>query len=115
MVNGAKGSGQPRVTVDLHPDRPDYRGLVTPAGMIVSLEADPSFDAIEEAGGLIVRKDEVHSVLDDMFLVSGEIPRVTPYEVGIRGGMRFTKDTKAWTSDESISDERMVVCNLKGE
>lgn len=103
------------VTVDLHPERPDYRGLVTPAGMIVSLEADPTFDEIENAGGVVQKHDEAHTVLDGFFLASGKIPRVTPYEVGIRGGMRFIKETGAWISDEAIVDERMVVCNLKGK
>lgn len=103
------------VTVDLHPGRPDYRGLVTPAGMIVSLEADPTFDEIENAGGVVQKHDEPHTVLDGFFLASGKIPRVTPYEVGIRGGMRFIKETGAWISDEAIVDERMVVCNLRGK
>lgn len=120
MINAAKvrpGSDtKPQgVAVDLHPDRPDYRGMVTPAGMIVSLEADPSFDEVENAGGVVHKHDELHTVLDGFFLASGKIPRVTPYEVGIRGGMRFMKETGAWVPDEAIVDERMLICNLKGK
>lgn len=125
MINAAKldpngGSNPspsfpPNVTVDVHPDRPEYRGMTTPTGVIISLEADPHFDEIEEAGGVLVKNGELHTVLDDFFLVSGTIPRHTPYEVGIRGGMRFVKSTGAWVSDEMIADERMVVCRLKGK
>jgi 7,8-dihydropterin-6-yl-methyl-4-(beta-D-ribofuranosyl)aminobenzene 5'-phosphate synthase len=58
---------------------------------------------------------EPHTVLDDMFLISGEIPRLTTYETGLRGGLRFESETGKWEVDESISDERFLMCNLKGE
>ena len=114
MINAAKLPGQPRVVVDLHPDRPDLRGMRTPA-FPVSLEPDPTFDEIAAHGGEVVRNAEAHTVLDNMFLISGEIPRVTPYEVGIKGGLRFSEASGEWTSDEAIRDERLVMCNLKGE
>lgn len=120
MINAARiepgASARPRgVTVDLHPERPDYRGMTTAKGTIMSMEADPTFKEIEEVGGIVQKNDELHAVLDGFFLASGRIPRVTPYEVGIRGGVRFTEETGAWSSDEAIEDERMVVCNLKGK
>jgi 7,8-dihydropterin-6-yl-methyl-4-(beta-D-ribofuranosyl)aminobenzene 5'-phosphate synthase len=49
-----------------------------------------------------------------MFLVSGEIPRVTEYETGVKNGIRFEKSTGKWEKDESIIDERFLMCNLKG-
>ena len=120
MINASRiqrgvNTRPPKVIVDVHPDRPDYRGMMTPLGTIVSLEADPEFDDIEEAGGVVVKQSGLHPVLDGFFLTSGAIPRVTPYEVGIRGGMRFSEAEGHWTSDEVIADERMVMCNLKGK
>lgn len=103
------------VVVDVHPDRPDYRGMVTPTGAIVSLEADPTFSEIEAAGGLLRKHDDIHTVLDDFFLVSGHIPRRTPYETGIRGALRYTSSTSEWIPDEIIQDERMVICHLRGK
>lgn len=103
------------VMVDVHPDRPDYRGMTIPSGAIVSLEADPTFAEIEAAGGNLRKEDVSHTVLDDFFLVSGYIPRRTAYETGIRGALRFVSATREWISDESISDERMVICNLRGK
>jgi 7,8-dihydropterin-6-yl-methyl-4-(beta-D-ribofuranosyl)aminobenzene 5'-phosphate synthase len=43
--------GLPPPIVDLHPDRPDQRGTMTPAGTLVLLNPEPTFEAIESAGG----------------------------------------------------------------
>lgn len=103
------------VVVDLHPDRPDYRGMLTPIGAIVSLEADPTFTAIKAAGGRVVTSADVHPVLDGFFLASGGIPRRTDYEVGIRGALRYVEASQTWIPDEAIADERLVMCHLKGK
>jgi 7,8-dihydropterin-6-yl-methyl-4-(beta-D-ribofuranosyl)aminobenzene 5'-phosphate synthase len=116
MITQAKTvspSTNPPVVVDLHPSRPDYRGFMmgeTP----ISMEADPSFEEIATKGGKIERSSVAHTVLDDMFLVSGEIPSVTGYEKGIRNGIRFQEQTGKWEKDEEIMDERFLMCNLKG-
>lgn len=102
-----------KVAVDLHPSRPDYRGFLM-GEKIVSLEADPSFEEIENHGAKLNLNGDAHTVLDDMFLVSGEIPRETSYEQGVKFGMRFDKDEGEWFSDENIADERFLMCNLKG-
>ncbi|KIX00109.1 uncharacterized protein Z518_10246 [Rhinocladiella mackenziei CBS 650.93] len=114
MINEAKSisGGLP---VDLHPNRPTYRGFQGPTGVIVSLERDPTFEEIEAAGAAVLQNDQAHTILDDMFLVSGEIPRVTPYETGFRRGMKFNERTGAWESDELILDERFLMCNIKGK
>ncbi|KAB8071699.1 beta-lactamase-like protein [Aspergillus leporis] len=107
----AKGHFE-QVSVDLHPDRPDYRGLAIGPN-IISLQADPTFEELETAGGVIHKNNGMHTVLDNFFLISGEIPRQTAYENGVKGGMRFDKEEKDWFSDELISDERFLLCNLK--
>jgi 7,8-dihydropterin-6-yl-methyl-4-(beta-D-ribofuranosyl)aminobenzene 5'-phosphate synthase len=98
--------------VDVHPGRPIFRGVDTGA-FVASLEADPTFEELEAAGGTVVKKDEPHTVLDDMFLISGEVPRETEYEVGFPRGVRLDENG-VWIKDELILDERFVVCNLKG-
>jgi len=113
MINEAKGSRK-GLPVDLHPNRPAYRGFLGPAGP-VSLERDPTFEEIEAAGATIIKNDQPHTILDDMFLVSGEIPRVTSYETGFKRGIRFNQDTGSWESDELILDERFLMCNVKGK
>lgn len=117
LIQAAKSStpSAPKsLTVDLHPARPDYRGIMLPTGP-VSLEADPSFAEIEAVGGKVSKNADTHTVLEDMFLVSGEIPRVTSYEEGLKRGIRFSKETGMWEPDEKIADERFVMCNVKGK
>ncbi|KAF3763434.1 metallo-beta-lactamase superfamily protein [Cryphonectria parasitica EP155] len=114
------------LTVNVHPDRPAYRGLLTPSGAVVSLEADPTIQEIESAGlegsasVVIKQKASAHSLFDGFFLSSGAIPRRTAYEKGIRGGLRFVPSAAAggdgaWEPDEAIADERLVMCRLKGK
>jgi 7,8-dihydropterin-6-yl-methyl-4-(beta-D-ribofuranosyl)aminobenzene 5'-phosphate synthase len=101
--------------VDLHPDRPTYRGIALPQGPIISLEADPTFEELAGAGAVVHKRSEPHTVLDDFFLVSGEIPRVTPYETGLKYAVRYDPEENDWFSDEVIQDERSLICNLKGK
>ncbi|KAK5710896.1 hypothetical protein LTR17_018646 [Elasticomyces elasticus] len=112
VLSMTEAAGAKPVTVDLHPARPDYRGIMTPMGPI-SLEADPTFDEIAAAGGKLDKHDEAHNVLEDFFTVSGEIPRVTDYELGIKRGVRFTKETGKWKDDTLMKDERFLMCKLK--
>jgi 7,8-dihydropterin-6-yl-methyl-4-(beta-D-ribofuranosyl)aminobenzene 5'-phosphate synthase len=115
LINDARrASGKVEaVKVDLHPTRPDFRGFSIPTSLI-SLEADPSFEEIRAAGGEIVLSDQPHVILDG-FLVSGEIPRKTAYEQGIRSGMRYQMETGKWSPDPFIMDERFLICCVEGE
>ncbi|TDZ16485.1 7,8-dihydropterin-6-methyl-4-(beta-D-ribofuranosyl)-aminobenzene-5'-phosphate synthase [Colletotrichum orbiculare MAFF 240422] len=108
-----KGSKLPPVSVDLHPDRPDYRGSLVPGMPIISLEADPSFEEIENSNGVVAKNDQLHTVLNDTFLISGEIPRVTDYEKGFPFGVRYVSKTGNWQKDTDMKDERVLVCRLK--
>ena len=115
MINEAKSktSTLHPTVVDLHPNRPDFRGVTLPM-LQMSLEADPSFDDIEKAGGVVAKNDQAHTVCENFFLISGEIPRVTSYEVGLRRGARYCKESGVWEKDEDIKDERFLMCKVKG-
>ena len=120
LIHAAKSTSssseeREKVIVDLHPSRPDYRGMQPPGLDVISMEADPSFASISGAGGAVTKSDQPHTVLENFFLVSGEIPRVTPYEHGLRFGMRYNASTDAWTPDTEIRDERFLMCKLKGK
>ena len=119
MVNEAKNrevseNESSPVHVDLHPARPDYRGVQPPQMPVVSLEADPTFEEIEKARGVVKKNDQPHAVLEDYFLVSGEIPRVTAYEKGLKFGMRYDATKNEWQQDEKMADERFLMCKIKG-
>ncbi|KAF2424385.1 hypothetical protein EJ08DRAFT_639302 [Tothia fuscella] len=112
IINAAKEKDAPKVIADLHPNRPDFRGVTLPSFQL-SLEADPTFEEISTAGGVVAKNADTHTLADDFFLVSGEISRVTGYEKGIRRGARFAKEKGAWEMDELILDERFLMCKLK--
>ena len=113
MINSARPAGASPVTVDLHPNRPEFRGI-NAGGFPITLEADPTFDEVEQAGGIITKNADAHTALDDTFFISGEIPRVTPYEQGIPGGIRLDKADGEWQPDPLIMEERFTMVNLKG-
>jgi len=102
------------LTIDLHPNRPTYRGFKT-RETIISMEADPNFSEITSAGALVTKNPEAHTVLSNQFLISGYIPRTTPYETGLQNGARFDPSTEKWEPDAEMADERFLVCNLKGK
>ncbi|KAI9150527.1 MFS transporter prlG [Paramyrothecium foliicola] len=115
-IHQAQKLGMEKVVVDLHPDRPVSRGVQSPYGPI-SLEADPSFEEVESKGARLTLSDTPHTVMDGAFLVSGEVPRVTPFEKGFPGGLRFfpSEPSGEWKPDELLMDERYVVCHLRGK
>jgi 7,8-dihydropterin-6-yl-methyl-4-(beta-D-ribofuranosyl)aminobenzene 5'-phosphate synthase len=111
-ANKTNATSEP-VIVDLHPDRPEFRGFQIGQNP-VSFPADPTFAEIEDAGGVVSKSSEAHTVLDDMFLVSGFILPSAPYETGLKGGIRVQDKSKGWEKDEEMADERFLMCNLKG-
>ncbi|KAK3705985.1 hypothetical protein LTR37_012979 [Vermiconidia calcicola] len=118
MINEARSTNttslpQEPVHVDLHPSRPEYRGMQPPDLPVVSLEADPTFAEIGSTGAVVDRRSDAHTVLSDFFLVSGEIPRVTEYEKGLKFGMRLDEGKDKWEQDEEVADERFLMCKIK--
>jgi 7,8-dihydropterin-6-yl-methyl-4-(beta-D-ribofuranosyl)aminobenzene 5'-phosphate synthase len=111
-IAGARASaGRPPLVVDVHPDRPDQRGILTPFDMFAMLPPEPTIDAIEAAGGRVVAHAEAHEV-GDHFLASGDIPRQTSYETGLTGHHSWHGDHV--TLDPEIHDERFLAANVRG-
>lgn len=112
-IAGARArAGLPPPLVDLHPDRPDQRGLMAANGTLVLLPTEPGFADIAAAGGEIVKASERHLVGGGFFLGSGAIPRVTPYETGLAGHHSF-RDGKL-EPDPLIMDERYLAAEVRG-
>jgi 7,8-dihydropterin-6-yl-methyl-4-(beta-D-ribofuranosyl)aminobenzene 5'-phosphate synthase len=105
----AAGLGGP--AVDLHPDRPDQRGIMTPAGVLAMLPEEPTFDAVARAGGSVDRHQEAHLLADGLFLASGAIARRTSYETGLVGHHSFRGSSGA--PDPLIMAERLVAAQVR--
>ncbi|MHB8347661.1 MAG: MBL fold metallo-hydrolase [Acidiferrobacterales bacterium] len=109
-ARAAAGLGRP--VVDLHPDRPDQRGILLPDGVMIMLPPDPTFEIIAHAGGEIIRRSDSHAICDGFFLGSGAIDRVTDYETGLAGHHTFRGDVGE--PDPLIMDERFVAAWVRG-
>ncbi len=109
-ARSAEGLAPP--VVDLHPDRPDQRGILLPNGEIVLLPQEPTFDDIVQAGGSIAMREDPHAICDGFFFGSGAIDRVTDYETGLAGHYTFRGD--AGEPDPLIMDERFVAACVAG-
>jgi 7,8-dihydropterin-6-yl-methyl-4-(beta-D-ribofuranosyl)aminobenzene 5'-phosphate synthase len=100
------------VVVDLHPDRPDQRGTLHPNGTLVLLAPEPTFEAIEAAGGRVDKHADAHPLAGKFFFGSGRIERVTDYEQGLVGHHTFRGDRGV--EDPLILDERFVAVQVRG-
>jgi len=110
-ARAAAGLGEPLV-VDLHPDRPDQRGVMLPSGVMILLPQEPTFEAIRASGGEIATSAEAHTLCDGFFFGSGAIERVTAYETGLDGHHTFVGETAA--PDPLIMDERYMAAHVRG-
>ena len=96
-----------------HPGMFRERGRKLPDGGILPMENVPSVAELTAHGARVVATPEPQAVLDGMYYVSGEIPRVTPFETGLPG--HCTKTEKGWELDPLIMDERWLGVNVAGK
>ena len=112
VAEARRRAGRPAPLVDLHPDRPDQRGTLAPSGMIQLLPPEPTFEALEAAGGRLVKHDEPHTLCGGLVFGSGRIDRLTGYEAGLVGHHTLRGDSFA--PDPLIMDERFLAASVHG-
>ena len=112
IAHARSAAGLSLPLVDLHPDRPDQRGVLAPSGVMLMLPEEPTFDDMRQAGGEVVIRGEPHPLCDGFFFGSGAIERVTEYETGLVGHHSFHGAKGA--ADPLIMDERFVAACVKG-
>ena len=111
IAKARAAAGRPAPVVDVHPDRPDQRGILLPTGTFALLPPEPTFDELTATGGIVERLPDPHSVAD-LFYGSGVIDRVTAYETGLIGHHSFRGDQ--CESDPLIMDERFIAAHVRG-
>lgn len=109
-----RNGGHP-VPCYLHPDMFRTRAMKRQDGSMRLMEDVPSVNELTSSGATIVNTAESQLLLEGTAYVSGEIPRVTPFERGLVGQCRKTLDGTGWEPDELIMDERFVVVNVAGK
>lgn len=96
-----------------HPGMFVTRGVRQPNGAVRRMDDVPSVADLTDFGADVVVTTKPQSFLDGLFYVSGEIPRVTPYERGYPGQVRRTAN--GWEPDELLIDERWLAVNVAGK
>ena len=97
----------------VHPGMFVQRGSQRPDGTMFVQERLPEPARLTKAGANLVVSREPQLIADGVFAVSGEVPRLTPYEVGLPGHVRRSADGRSWESDPLIMDERFVSVHVK--
>jgi 7,8-dihydropterin-6-yl-methyl-4-(beta-D-ribofuranosyl)aminobenzene 5'-phosphate synthase len=108
-----KSNGGLPVPCYLHPGMFRKRALPLPGGDLLPIREIPSPDDLAARGAAVIITTEPQAVLEDMVFLSGEIPRVTPYEKGFPGHMRRSDDGQSWEPDPLIMDERFLAIHVK--
>jgi 7,8-dihydropterin-6-yl-methyl-4-(beta-D-ribofuranosyl)aminobenzene 5'-phosphate synthase len=98
-----------------HPGMFRSRGRLMPNGRMLASKDVPSVAALAEHGATVINTAQPEMCLDGMFYVSGEIPRITPFERGFPGHHRQTENGQDWEPDPWIMDERFLAVNIAGK
>lgn len=109
----ARDRGAGEVACYTHPGMFAQRATQRPSGELAVQEPVPTPEMLAEAGARVVNTREPQLIGDGAFYVSGEIPRRTPYEVGLPGHLRRGADGQSWEPDPLLMDERFVAVRVK--
>jgi 7,8-dihydropterin-6-yl-methyl-4-(beta-D-ribofuranosyl)aminobenzene 5'-phosphate synthase len=106
-------NGGRAVPTYMHPGMYRTRAMKAADGWMRPFDDVPMPGMLERQGALVVHATEPQLILDDLFYVSGEIPRVTAFETGMQGQYRRTEDGLDWEPDPLLQDERFVAVRVK--
>lgn len=81
---------------------------------IFTFKKVPSVAELESRGAEVVNSDEERLLLDNMFYLSGEIPRVTDFETGFPNHVKQLPN-KEWVPDPLILDERFLAVHVRNK
>jgi 7,8-dihydropterin-6-yl-methyl-4-(beta-D-ribofuranosyl)aminobenzene 5'-phosphate synthase len=108
------GDGDRSVRCYLHPGMFGERGAMSADGVVNAMVAVPTAAELAARSAETLIGVEATTILDGMMWISGEVPRVTPYERGFPGHVRRAAAQGAWEPDPWIMDERFMGVNIRG-
>jgi 7,8-dihydropterin-6-yl-methyl-4-(beta-D-ribofuranosyl)aminobenzene 5'-phosphate synthase len=108
-----RNGGRP-VPTFMHPGMYRTRAMKAPDGTMRPFADVPTPGMLAQQGAEVIHATEPQTVLDGLFHVSGEIPRVTAFETGLQGQHRLTDDGE-WEPDPLIMEERFVAVRVQGK
>lgn len=99
----------------MHPGMYRSRAMRDADGTMRPFEDVPPASLLEEHGAEVFHASEPAVVVDGLFFLSGEIPRLTSFEKGMPGQHRRTEDGSGWEPDPLLLDERFVAVRVQGK
>ena len=97
----------------VHPGMFAQRATQRPNGEFYVHEPVPAPDRLAQAGASVVNTREPRLAAGGAFYISGEIPRLTKYEMGLPGHMRRSEDGKSWEPDPLLMDGRFISVHVR--
>jgi 7,8-dihydropterin-6-yl-methyl-4-(beta-D-ribofuranosyl)aminobenzene 5'-phosphate synthase len=97
-----------------HPDMFHQRAITLAGGLQRPMVDVPSPQELTSFGADVRLTRDPVSLAEGMFMVSGEIPRVTSYEKGFPGQVRLNEQGQ-WEPDELLVDERWLGIHVKNK
>lgn len=94
-----------------HPDMFRTRARRLPSGDFLPTKDVPGIEALSAHGANVHCTRQSQLLLDGMFYLSGEIPRVTPFERGLPAHYQRAEDGN-WVPDPWLIDERFLMVNV---
>lgn len=99
----------------MHPDMFRSRAVKLPDGSFRPMEDVPSAADLTAHGGRVISTRDAQAIAGDTVFVSGEIPRLSGFEIGLPGQHRRTEDGTGWELDELLMDERFIAVHVRGK
>jgi len=113
LIRGRNGGRE--IPYYAHPGMFRSRGRRLPNGRMLPSKDVPGLAALTTHGARVINTAQPQLLLDDMFYLSGEIPRVTSFERGFPGHCRKSENGPGWEPDPWIMDERSLAVNVLGK
>jgi 7,8-dihydropterin-6-yl-methyl-4-(beta-D-ribofuranosyl)aminobenzene 5'-phosphate synthase len=110
LANGGRA-----VPTFMHPGMYRTRAMRAKDGSMRPFGDVPSQASLEANGATVVTRTDPQSIVDELFFLSGEIPRVTPFETGMAGQFRRPTDGSGWEPDPLVLDERYLAVAVRGK
>jgi 7,8-dihydropterin-6-yl-methyl-4-(beta-D-ribofuranosyl)aminobenzene 5'-phosphate synthase len=106
-------NGGRAVPTYMHPGMYRTRAMKAADGSMRPFGDVPSPSQLEQEGARVIHSTDPQLLLDGLFYLSGEIPRITAFETGMQGQYRRTEDGEGWEPDPLLIDERFLAISVK--
>ena len=97
----------------LHPAMFQERGFRMPGGEVAAAEPFPTPQQWSDLGAEPLVTTAPITCLDDLFFISGEIPRVTAYEKGFDQNLHRSAADAPWEPEPLMIDERFLAVHVR--